>query len=677
MTAENILYIVVAAVLAFAYAVYMYGYRIKYHRGLSWVLGTLRFITLFSLFLLLVNPKFRSETTQLQKPKLPVLVDVSGSIQEWTDSLAVESVVKQFKNSEELNDKFDVQYYAFGNAFRPLDSIQFIDRQTRIDQALERVNELFKKEIAPTVLITDGNQTLGKDYEFAALHFENAIYPLIVGDSIQYLDLKIEQLNANRYSFIKNEFPVEAIIVYSGEANISSRFVVRQGTSELFSKIIPFTKENNSHTLSLSLPANKVGLQKLTAVIEPIAEERNKTNNTKEFAIEVIDQSTKVLIVSDLIHPDLGALKKAIETNEQRTATIEPSTISAAALADYQLIILFQPNRNFSSMLSEINRLDKNVIILSGTKTDWTFLNSAQGDFQKKTANIFEDVNGLINLNYGNYAMEDLGWSNFPPLRTELGDLSLNVPGEILLEQQINGFSTESAMLATTDLNGKKSAIWDGEGLWKWRAHDYRVNNSFEEFDDFIGKLVQYMSSKRIKSRLEVTHESFYYSNKPINITAQYFDQNFVFDNRAQMELTVINQESEKETVFPMLLKGNYYEVDLNTLPSGDYSFTVFVKDQAVSRNGNFTILDFNVEKQFLNADVTKLSRLATHTGANYYFIKDADRLIQDFLNNESFRPVQKTHRKIVPLIDWKYLLAIMAFTLAGEWFIRKYNGLI
>jgi hypothetical protein len=31
----------------------------------------------------------------------------------------------------------------------------------------------------------------------------------------------------------------------------------------------------------------------------------------------------------------------------------------------------------------------------------------------------------------------------------------------------------------------------------------------------------------------------------------------------------------------------------------------------------------------------------------------------------------------VVPLIDWKYLLAIIALALAAEWFIRKYNGLI
>ncbi len=668
---------VVAAVLAFAISVYMYGYRINYNKSLSWVFGTLRFITLFSLFLLLVNPNFRSETILLQKPKLPILVDVSGSIQEWTDSSAVKSAVDQLKNNEELNDKFDVQFFAFGNTFREMDSLQFIDSQTRIDQALEGVNELFKKEKAPTILITDGNQTLGKDYEFASLHFDNAIYPLIVGDSIQYLDLKIEQLNANRYSFLKNEFPVEAILVYSGEGDISSRFVIRQGNVEMYSQNVLFTPKNNSQTITLSLPASRVGLQRFTAVLEPVSVEKNKTNNTKEFAVEVIDQATKVLIVSDLIHPDLGALKKAIETNEQRTVTLEKPGIPSTTLEEYQLIILFQPSRNFSNLFSEINRLGKNLIILSGTRTDWNFLNSAQSIFQKEVANVQEDVNGLMNLNYGNYAIEDEGWSNFPPLRTEFGDLAINVPFEILLDQQINGFATGSPMLATTDLNGRKSAIWDGEGIWKWRAHNFLENGTFKEFDDFVGKLVQYMASNKIRSRLEVTHETFYYSNNPITIAAQYFDKSFVFDNRAQVEIRVMHQESEQETVFPMLLKSNFYEVDLNSLPSGDYSFTVVVRDQAVSRNGNFTILDFNVEKQFLNADVTKLSRLATHTDGKWYFLKDTDRLIQNFLNDESFRPIQKTQRKIVPLIDWKYLLAIIAFTLAAEWFIRKYNGLI
>ena len=38
---------------------------------------------------------------------------------------------------------------------------------------------------------------------------------------------------------------------------------------------------------------------------------------------------------------------------------------------------------------------------------------------------------------------------------------------------------------------------------------------------------------------------------------------------------------------------------------------------------------------------------------------------------------IQKESKNVIPLIDWKYLLALIVMALASEWFIRKFNGLI
>lgn len=176
---------------------------------------------------------------------------------------------------------------------------------------------------------------------------------------------------------------------------------------------------------------------------------------------------------------------------------------------------------------------------------------------------------------------------------------------------------------------------------------------------------------------MEVSYETFYYNNNPLTISAQYFDNNFVFDNRAQLTITVQHKDTEAVTTFPMLLKNNFYEVDLNSLPAGDYNFTVSVKDTGIARSGSFTILEFNVEKQFLNANVTKLRRVATHTGGEAYFMDQSEALIELLLTNEAYKPIQKTDQKVVPLIDWKYLLGLIVLALATEWFVRKYNGLI
>ncbi len=677
MTAETILYIIIGALVALALVLFMYGYKTKYTGKLRWLFGALRFVTLFSLFLLLVNPKFKTSTYTVEKPQLAILVDNSSSITELGQNQNVSSVTDAIAENNDLNAKFDISLFRFGSDFNVLDSLNFSEKRTHIDKAFAASEELFKNVTAPTLLITDGNQTLGRDYEFSSRTYSNVIYPLIAGDSIQYADLKIEQLNTNRYSFLKNQFPVEAILVYSGAGTVNSQFIISQGGNRVFSKNISFSENNNTQTVSVNLPASKVGLLRYSAQLVPLSEEKNKVNNQKSFAVEVIDQATNVLVISAMVHPDLGALKKSIETNEQRTVTFKKPSEAVSILNDYQLVILYQPNRSFAGVYSEIDKLKKNTFTITGIQTDWNFLNGVQKNFNKETSGQTEEVSGVLNSNYGAYATDDIGFGDFPPLRTEFGELSISVPHEVLLQQTIDGYSTETPMMASMEINGKRDAIFDGEGFWRWRARSFVISDSFQEFDEFIGKIVQYLASSKRRSRLEVNYETFYYNNNALSVSAQYFDKSFVFDNRAQLNITVSNKETEQVTVFPMLLKNNFFEVDLNSLPAGDYNFTVAVKDEAVARSGSFTILDFNVEQQFLNANVTKLQRVATNTNGKAYFIDQYEELVASLLENDNYRSVQKTDQKVVPLIDWKYLLGLIVLSLSVEWFIRKYNGLI
>lgn len=677
MSTETILYISIAGVVSIALAVFMYGYKSKQAGWLRWVFGVLRFITLFSILLLIINPKFKSETHTVEKPKLPVLIDNSASVGELGQKDNVLKLLNKLRENDGLNDKFDISYYTFGSDFRQADSLSFAEKNTNISKALVSGNKLFKSKIAPTVLITDGNQTLGSAYEYAAATFKNPIYPLILGDSIKYTDLKIEQLNSNRYAFLKNQFPVEVIITYSGTNPVNSEFVVNQGTAVVYRSRISFAENETSKKVSFTLPANSVGLQKYTAQILPLADEKNKDNNSKQFAVEVIDQATNVLIVSKIPHPDLGALKRAITSNEQRRAAIKDPSGAVPVLNDFQLVILYQPDRSFASVFSEIGKLNKNVWIISGLQTDWNFLNGAQDKFNKEASIQTEDVQALLNANYGSFAVQDIGFHDFPPLHTEFGTLGIRVPNQVMLEQTVNGLANGNPMLATTEINGKREALWDGEGFWRWRARCFLETESFRGFDDFIGNMVQYLASNKRRSRLEVSSETFYYNNGPVKVSAQYFDKNYTFDNRATLNITVKNTATKTQTDFPMLLRNNFYEVDLGSLPAGEYTYTVAVTDQAVASSGSFTILDFNVEQQFLNADVPKLRQVAQYTNGKAYFITQGDSLIDALVSDADFKNIARSEQKTVPLIDWKYLLALIVLALAAEWFFRKYNGLI
>jgi hypothetical protein len=678
MTTQTVLYIIIAIIISILLAVFMYGYKTKFSKSTKWIYGSLRFVTIFSVLLLLINPIFKTETFSLIKPKLPILIDNSESISELNQTVNVSDFITSLKLNKDLNKKFELSFYTFGNEFKINDSLTFNEKNTNISEALLLTNQLFKDEVAPTILITDGNQTLGNNYEFSSINFKNSIYPVVIGDSAKYLDLKIEQLNTNRYAFLKNNFPVEIILVYQGSKNITSQFEVKKGTTTVYKETIEFTKNDKTKILKFTLPASSVGFQKYTAQINPITEEKNTINNSKQFVVEVIDQSTNVLIVSDIVHPDIGAIKRAIESNEQRKVTIKKPFEALSIVNDHQLIILYQPNRSFTNIYSEINKLNKNTLVFTGQQTDWYFLNNIQNNYIKEVTNQSENVVGILNKNYGAFVINDIDFSDYRPLKTLFGPLEIVVPYDNLLGQSIDGFETETSLLATTELNGSRNAIFDGEGIWKWRAQSFIESKNYNEFDIFFGKVIQYLASNKRRSRLEVSYENFYYNNKSIHISAQYFDKNFVFNSNANLSILITDTDSKQSFEYPLLLNENYYEIDLSNLKAGEYIFKVSVNDEIIlAKNGAFTILDFNVEQQFLNPDVTKLSRLATNTKGKDFFILDSFLLIDTLIKDDRFKQVEISKEKIEPLIEWRYLLGLIILSLSIEWFLRKYNGLI
>ena len=676
MQTETILLIIASFIISLIVSLYQYLYKAKSTTKKSVFFAFLRFLSVFAILLLLINPSFRKKTFFTEKPKLVVAIDNSSSIAYLKQEQQVVSFVEHIKNSKEINDRFDINYYSFSDNLKDSLQLSFDRKQTNISRTLEDLSQVYKSSTAPTILLTDGNQTYGKDYQYSSSRYKQQVYPVIVGDTIIVTDTKVAQLNVNRYAYLKNKFPVEAILTYSGDQSVSSRFQVSLGNAVVFSQNITFTEEENSKVLNFTLPATQVGVVQYNARLIPLENEKNKVNNAKAFAVEVIDQKTNVLLISDMVHPDLGAIKKSVESNERRSITIQ-RTSEVKSIDDYQLIILYQPNSRFRGVYEKISAARKNYLTIVGSKTDWVFLNKTQNKYYQEITRQTEYYIPRFNPNYSTFLFDDIGYEGYPPLIGNFGEIRISSNHDVLLYRTIGNIQTEEPLLATIEEEGIREAILLGEGFWRWRAQNFLDTKNFESFDDFFSKLIQYLATNKPKSRLNTISESFYYGNANIKIKAEYFTKNYEFDNRGSLQINLKNKDTEETQTIPMLLKNNLYEVDLSNLKAGNYDFTVAVSGENISRSGSFTVLEYNVEQQFLNADVTKLKQVATNTSGKSYFIGQNEKLIQDLIQDQRYQPIQKSKENVVSLIDWKYLLVIIILLLGIEWFARKYNGLI
>jgi len=99
-------------------------------------------------------------------------------------------------------------------------------------------------------------------------------------------------------------------------------------------------------------------------------------------------------------------------------------------------------------------------------------------------------------------------------------------------------------MLSTLEIDNTKHALLSGEGIWRWRAQSYLNTERFSDFDNFIGKLVQYLSSNKKRKRINVDYKSFYNGNDDVIIAAQYFNKNYEFDAEASLRIILKNKEN-------------------------------------------------------------------------------------------------------------------------------------
>ncbi len=675
MTTNTILLLLLSLLIAGGLSFFQYYYKAKAKSRVNLVLAFLRFLSIFGILLLLINPIMSRKTLETIKTPLPIVMDNSSSIVDLkAKETALELYKKLFQNKD-LQEKFDVQSYQFDSEFQNSDSFSFKGTQTNLDEVGKSLKSIYKNTSFPTVLITDGNQTSGNDYVYS-FDANNKVYPIIVGDTTTFLDIKVSQLNVNKYAFHKNKFPVEVFLNYSGNKNVTANFSISQGNSVLSKQNVSFSSSKKSVILNVLLPADKVGLQVFKATISSNEKEKNTYNNTNNFAVEIIDQKTNVAIISAINHPDIGTLKRAIESNAQRKVTIvKPNSINS--LQDFNILILYQPTNEFKLVFEKNKLAGINTFIVTGNSTDFNFLNQQQTNLVFKMSGQKEDYLAEFNSQFNLFAIDNIGFENFPPLQNPFGTVTTNGTVSTLLSSKIRNIDTNAPLLAFAENQGKRSAFLLGENSWKWRMQSHVENQSFEKFDVFVDKIIQFLASNDAKKSLVVNHESFYNSGEAIEISAQYFNKNYEFDEKARLTISVTNAKTKQTKNYDLLKSNNFFKVNLDGLLAGGYNFSVKELNSRTSHSGHFEILDFDIEKQFVNPDVEKLNQLATQTQGIISYPNQVDALIKSLLENENYKAIQKEIVAKTPLIDWVWLLVLIAISLASEWFIRKYNGML
>ena len=670
MNALNLFLSVLAFLIAGLIVYYQYYYKQKISTDTK-VLSVLRFISLFCILILLMSPKFEQNYSENKKPGLLLGIDNSMSIAHSQREESVKELRQLFLEDPELDDRFELKFFRFGSGVSTDTSLSFKEQQTDIYEVIDRLNALSSEQVAPIVLVTDGNQTYGNNYAY--MLSKNPIYPVIIGDTIVQTDIEISRVNVNAYASLDNNFQVELFLNSNVDENIRTKLIVERNEIEVHRSNVSFGKERKSAYVNFYLVADSIGMQLYKARLIPFEGEKNLQNNNYNFGVEILDEQAEVAIVYKVLHPDLGMLKRSIETNKQRSVSLIPIGEFDAESSESAMVILYQPDASFDNQMKILEEKEKNYLLITGSQTDWDFLNAAQNSFFKSSSGMMENVFPVYQNDFDLFYTEDLSYQNFPPLSDSFGDIQFAVDHEVLLSQKINDVDTKIPLLVTYVENNAKRIVLFGENIWKWRAHSFGFENSFERFDLFVNSLMQFLQITDRNDNMDLFYEPVYNANESVKIQVKNYDRNLNLELNSKLMLKL----NDSMNGFPFYVRNNQYEVELNNLDSGQYKFYVEELGSDKKQYGTFIVVPFSSEQESLGPNVYDLKQLARYSGGSEFYENQFEELKKELLNNNAFKTVQKEHRNFISLIDWKWLLGLIVLSLSLEWLLRKYRGMI
>lgn len=670
--------IIVSIILSVGLAYGQYLFKQKQKNKITYLLFALRSLVWFSVFLLLFNVRCEQKSITEIKPILPVYIDQSASVAYVEGENDAQNAIRELKNNKALNAQFDVQYFVFDQEVLPLNEDElpnFTGKHSRLDRIALHQRKVFTAKKFPSLLITDGNQTQGEDFAYS-FPAHNPVFSLVLGDTTPVWDSRIRLVNANKFAFLKNKFPIEVSISYNGTDAFATELLVKSKDKVIAKESVQFSNTMPAMTKTFMVTAEHLGLQTYEIELKPRKDEKNTTNNRKIVAVEVIDQRTEIALVSTLTHPDMGAIKQALSRNKQRQITEgNPSKFQDISKTD--VFIFYQPDRTCETLLREVIKQNKNFWVISGTHTDINWLSSITGDFTVKSVPQNEEYLPIYQSGFQAFQWEGSTLANLPPLNHPFGSIQPKKNIQTIFESKIRNTPTEQPLWTFSEEGTHRRAYLFGQDIWRWRLHFYKNNGSFELFDQLIDKSIQFLATQPKRSPLVVQHDTFFEEGETVQLQAQFYDKNFELDLNRRLELELISETGNYKRKFDFLRNTNGYTIQMDGLAAGTYQYAVREPESNTQRKGAFEIIAFDREKQQSGANLEALQTLANQTQAAVFHPSKVNDFVQTLLKSEKYPIIEKVATEQRELIHWIWLLVTIVSLLAIEWFVRKYYGML
>jgi hypothetical protein len=628
------------------------------------LLSLLRFVSTLLVILVLLIPVYKFVNVRQEKAKAIILFDKSQSMNHKIAGKAKISINQEVLNAlkSELRSNFQLETINFA------DGIEGDSLNTNLLKSLRELNSRSNDTNSEIFLFSDGyysDNDISKisDYPFKINTFN---YSHIKENDTP----KIVSITNNRTSYVDNLSPVEISI--SSEGKIGQTLIIKEGNKVIASQKVDSSKK--LYTTKLTYKLKEVGLHNFDVILQGKDEVFDKRN----IVVNVIDDKSKVLIITDTPTWDGRALKDAIGKDDKFEAT-------TAISYKYKLL---QKNKEV-----KINEVLKNIKVLVLNNSGALKFSAGQLASIKKRVSqgmslflIGQNMQSLdeylpttasnINKSYRGGVRTGINidrFSTFKDYFEKNRDLSpvdykyVNLKRNSLSLMTMDNMEMSPA-IAYMQVGNSKSLHFNISDFWRWGSR-----GDYEEFNKFLLNIVNWLNSDFGEDFIVSVDKGGYYLGETVQVKSTIIDEkgDFISNRSIKLELKDSNGKNLKSDY--LMWDNENYVYTLDGLSAGRYELSVKDETSKSERKAEFIIYNDNLEKNHKDVNIALLQEIAKQSGGDYYSVENIDE-IKNSLKREK-RQVEE-YREFNLLYN-KYLLLLFVLTFSLELFLRKRWGLL
>ncbi len=647
------------------------------------VLAALRFLSLFFLAFLLLEPLLEYSKKKVEKPIIVLAHDNSESMVFANDSVVVKSQLEESYNSlkAKLSADYEVVSYSVGDKVSENPTFDFKDKQTNLSEFFTEIqNRYYNRNLGGIVLASDGIYNSGGNPVFEAKKLKNVpVFSIQVGDTTPQKDLLIEEISHNRLVYKGNKFPVVVTVKAEQLNGVKTNVVVSKNGRVLGKKPISVNNDLYLTQSSFELESEGTGLQKYDVRVETVNGEFTTTNNYKSFYVDVLESKQKILILANSPHPDINALKLGFQSNENYEVTTNLAQDFKDKIEEFSLVVLYNlPSQNEG--LSLLKDKEVPLLLVVGNQTNVNSFNALKKGVTINNSKGFTEAQAYVNTDFSQFTISPglVSFVNsFPPVQVPFNQkYSVSNSTETAIYQRIGPVKTKYPLLAFNKNGAYKTGMLLGEGIWRWRLQDYSNNGSSDLFNELIVQTAQYLVSKEDKSLFRVFRKTAYSENEKVQFEAEVYNKSYELVTTSDANMKIFNEQKE-EFSYTFSKVGDSYKLNSGSLKPGSYTYvaTSTSKGGKLTRTGEFSVEELKVEQNNTVANHQLLFNLSDVTGGEVLSISGLSSLDEKLKKQENLVDVIYQEKDVDDLINMKVIFFFILLLLGIEWFVRKRNG--